>query len=187
MRNAKESNNYKYSINLQVLQTRCQFQREFISTYSQSWDSETRQEFFSLDQCNQFSMRNQEKIIRHTRIICFICEIAKFDIRFYINIQIDRFTRTFESFDYDIRYHVRICENYIKFVYKDRKNCKNFRKIDREYSNSNCLHSRKNENWTNNFSIINVRICIKIDEKIFDSTNRLRSNLQTLQTEFQFQ
>ena len=68
-----------------------------------------------------------------------------------------------------------------------RKRCETHRKIIHNISSSNCSYSRKIKSKTNDFSIINIRTCIKIDEKIFDSTNRLRSNLQTLQTKFQFQ
>ena len=71
---------------------------------------EIRQRFSFLDQCDQFNMWNREKIIRHARIICEICEtceILKFDIRVCNNIQISHFFKTFEFFSF-------YTENWIK-------------------------------------------------------------------------
>ena len=145
----------------------------------------------SLEWYSKFNERNHKKVINYmlvfdAKIINSLCNIKKFCNK-YECIFATRFIQKFASLDYDIRNHIKRRWNYLRFDYRNRKSCWNFRKIDREYSSSNRSHSHKNENWTNNFSNINTRICIKINEKILDSTNRLRSNLQTLQTKLQFQ
>ena len=75
------------------------------------------------------------------KIIDFFCNIKKFCNK-YENIFAIRFIQLFKFLDCDTRNHVEMHEKCIR----NRKNCKNFRKIDREYSNSNYSHSHKNEN-----------------------------------------
>ena len=137
------------------------------------------------------NMRTRREINCHifvffAEIIDFFYNIKKFCNKYECIFAI-RFIQKFAFLDYDIRNHVRVCEKYIKFVYRNRKSCKDFREINREYSNSDCSHSRKTKSRMFKFQKTNIEFCIKVDEKIVVSTDCLRSNnLQTLQTEFQF-
>ena len=113
-----------------------------IKTLKNFYSKNCHQFVFSIS-CIQINMQSRKKI-NNQKCDDFVCfaKIANFCSKKYENNFANRFVEIFEFFDYDIRNHVRVCEKYIKFDYRNRKNCKNFRKIDCKYSNSNCSHSR---------------------------------------------
>ena len=110
--------------------------------------------------------------------------IKKFDI-IYENIFVIEFVRMFESLDCDIQFHVRTCEEHIRFV------CKIYRiqlKVIRSFSNSQSYCCCKIKSFAFESLAKHIQNYIRIDEKRIDSRNRMRSNkMQTMQAEFQLQ